>query len=104
MDRIECNGWTNYATWKVNLEIIGGMPLEEVVGVTIGFSADADKYLDKYDLSLYLKDWVTDYLECDVDLNTFAGSCVRYFLDDVDWVQIADHLIEEYKLEQEHQS
>ena len=27
----KCNGWTNYATWRINLEILSDMEFEEQV-------------------------------------------------------------------------
>ena len=32
----ECNGWTNYATWRINLEIIDGIEIKtKTCAVTI---------------------------------------------------------------------
>jgi hypothetical protein len=30
MDAKQCNGWTNYATWRINLEILGDIDGEDM--------------------------------------------------------------------------
>jgi hypothetical protein len=75
------NGWTNYATWRVNLEIFDGF--------------DIDSYpQDAYDLSEALKDYVEEYLS----ETSQAGLALDYalaFISDVNWYEIAEHLINE---------
>ena len=78
------NGWTNYATWRVNLEMIDGMQPSD-----FGFEG-----LDAYDLSQCLK----DHAEQLIDETTNDGLAKDYalaFLADVDWQEIAEHLIED---------
>ena len=79
MNDKEYNGWTNYATWRVNLELFDGMELD-------GLSSDA------YALSKQLQEMAEDaILE-----TTRAGIGRDYalaFLDGVDWYQIAEHKI-----------
>jgi hypothetical protein len=70
------NGWTNYATWRVNLEIFDSLPLED------------DSTVTAEDCKGYAVDIVSDGAE---------GFALRYalcFLDDVDWREIADHINE----------
>jgi hypothetical protein len=76
MNNEKYNGWTNYATWRVNLEILDGLCLDDDSEVT------AD------DCKGYAVDVVSDGAE---------GFALRYalcFLDDVDWQEIADHINE----------
>jgi hypothetical protein len=83
------NGWTNYATWRVNLEIFDGQDPE-------GF----DLTQDAYDLGRELK----DYAEELIDATSNEGLARDYalaFLSDVNWREIASYLIEEYLLAQE---
>lgn len=65
------NGWTNYATWRINLEWFDGA---EPMG-------DAD----------YLREYVEECLEQDCD-NETTLSYAMAFIDDVNWYEIAEHL------------
>lgn len=67
------NGWTNYATWRVQLEIFDGMEIHE---------------------EMSLKD-VKDYAEQIIEDTSTPGLARDYalaFLSDVDWQEIADNL------------
>ena len=67
------NGWTNYATWRVQLEIFDGMEIYE---------------------EMSLKD-VKDYAEGVIEDTSTPGLARDYalaFLSDVDWQEIADNL------------
>jgi hypothetical protein len=85
------NGWTNYATWRVNLEIFDGM-------VASDLGADADS--DSYSFGQTLK----DYAEEIIYSTSVAGLAQDYalaFLSDVNWSEIASHmLVEEFTEEQ----
>jgi len=79
------NGWTNYATWRVNLEIFDGLDPREM-----GWLGE-----DAPDLSKTLKDYVDDIL----DTSTPEGIALDYaraFVSDVNWYEIAEHMIEAY--------
>ena len=81
------NGWTNYATWRVNLEVFDGLDIRE----------DFDGNIpDLYDLSQWAKDYARDVVFNSPD-DTGGGIAQGWalaFLDDVDWSSIARHLIE----------
>lgn len=87
------NGWTNCATWRVNLEIFDGMDIEDM-----GWTG-----LDKYDLSLVLKDYVEEVLETQVAGKDGGMSLIfsyaMAFLQDVNWREIAEMLLSEYENE-----
>ena len=76
------NGWTNYATWRVNLEVFDGM--------------DADSFdLSQQDYAL--ADDLKEYVESYIDESTPDGIAKDYamaFLDDVNWREIAEHMIQ----------
>lgn len=76
------NGWTNYATWRVNLEIFDGMDPREY------WRSDRDAY----DLSLTLK----DYAEELIDGDGLARDYALAFMADVNWYEIAQNKIREY--------
>lgn len=80
------NGWTNYATWRVNLEMFDGMSLDDV------------SVLDRDDVH-QVADNLKDYAESFIEESSSQGLARDYalaFLSDVDWCEIAQHMIDEY--------
>lgn len=70
-------GWTNYATWRINLEMWDGVEVEQ--------------YDDLSDLADYLKDSSEEMIN-----ETSSGLANDYalaFLSDVNWYEIAEHLM-----------
>jgi hypothetical protein len=88
------NGWTNYATWRVNLEMIDGIEPREM-----GWHR-----LDRFDLADCLKEYVAEMLEMQVEGKSGGMSLVfsyaMAFLSDVNWREIADHMIDAYAEEE----
>jgi hypothetical protein len=82
------NGWTNYATWRVNLEIFDGM---DALGAFPYEITEADTY----GLSQQLKEYALDLIAVSHgDLECLAESYARAFLSDVNWYEIAESIIE----------
>ena len=73
----KCNGWTNYATWRVNLEIIDGLEFE-----IDGEEVTAD----------HCKDYAVEVVSDGAD--GFALEYALAFLQDVNWQEIAEHINE----------
>lgn len=83
------NGWSNYETWRVKLEIFDYFDLE-------GYSKDP------YDLSKQLEDYAEEVIFIDVPdglVKDYAG----VFLRQVNYYEIAEHLIEDWKYENEEE-
>ncbi len=78
------NGWTNYATWKVNIELLDGVTSEDL----FGGKCEPDQIKD------YIWEIVTDGYP-DAKSDDFAMSCMFYVLHDVNWHEIAEHLNED---------
>jgi hypothetical protein len=81
------NGWTNYATWRVNLEVFDGMDIRD----------DFDGNIpDLYELSQWAKQYAQDvvYNSLDDTGGGIAEGWALAFLQDVDWASIARHLID----------
>lgn len=77
------NGWTNYATWRVNLEIFDGMSARDVTGRSLRAVSE-------------LKDALREYAEEAIEATSSEGLARDYalaFLSDVNWWEIADHLL-----------
>ena len=84
------NGWTNYATWRVHLEIFDNQYNSELF----------DCRKSAYDLMSELKEYVESYIQ----ETTEAGIGRDYalaFMSDVNWYEIAQHLIADYAEEVE---
>lgn len=88
------NGWTNYATWRVNLEVLDGF--------------DPANYFSDYDadnvagLADSLKDYTEQVLfECSDVPDGLAKDYAMAFLSEVNWAEIARHIAEDYKTETE---
>lgn len=76
------NGWTNYPTWRINLEIFDGYN-----------PVDDDDKRPAYEIGDSLKELADEILEQSPEL---ALSYARAFLADVDWREIAEHKIDEH--------
>lgn len=79
------NGWTNYATWRVNLEIFDGMDVRET------FSIDADD--DASELAGAVKQYADELLTMNGN-EGLALDYARAFMADVNWYEIAEHMID----------
>lgn len=66
------NGWTNYATWRVNLELFDGFEIEQIM------TADDYKYM------------AIQALESDCATTSLAFDYALAFLDEVNWHEIAE--------------
>ena len=75
----EYNGWTNYETWLVNLEMV----------LTDDSHAFESRNLD--DLIVELKDYAETAIESD---NTLATYFSHVILSKVDWREIAEFVLE----------
>ena len=96
------NGWTNYATWRVGLEIINDMRLDDF-GVECNFPTDESRsygrqydgedMIDPSDLADAMRSYVEEHIE-----ETSEGIAKDYalaFLSDVNWYELAEHMIQE---------
>lgn len=79
------NGWTNYATWRVRLEMFDG-----------DFASDND--LDAYDLGQSLRDTAEEMIS--EQSEGLAQDYALAFLAEVNWREIAEHMIEDYREEE----
>jgi hypothetical protein len=85
------NGWTNYATWRVNLEMLDGMSLQDFTCL-----ARPDVY--------HLQSVIQAYVEDEIEMTTQAGIGRDYalaFLSDVNWRQISSRMLDNFEEDQE---
>jgi len=84
------NGWTNYATWRVNLEIFDGLEQSEVFDLSLPLEQ----------LRHVLQDYVQGHIyEAGGGDGNIAVDYAIAFISDVNWYEIAKHMIEDYKEE-----
>ena len=81
---MEYNGWTNYATWRVNMEILGYIEFDEIV------SADS------------LKEIVENVVFSQYELGNgshLVEDYARAFISEVNFYEIAKSINEELELQ-----
>ena len=84
------NGWANYATWRIRLEIFDGdFDLQ-------GYSNDT------YQLSNQLKDFVDEIIFMEIP-DGLAKDYARAFLSEVNWYEIAEYMIDDEEGEAQSQ-
>jgi hypothetical protein len=77
------NGYTNYATWRVNLEIVEQMDIEFAVEENLRFDADM------------VQEWVEFAVFGDESKCDFMSDYARAFLNEVNYHELANNLNEE---------
>jgi hypothetical protein len=82
------NGWTNYETWRVNLEIFDGVAWLE--------SFDSNTTI--YDAADYLKQYASDIIESE-GAKGLSFDYAMAFLDAVNWYEIAQSMHDAYESE-----
>jgi hypothetical protein len=93
------NGWANYETWRINLEMFDGF--------------DPSDYLDRHDLSDedgkekatdYLTDVLRSLVAFDIEMDCpnregFVYDLAMSFLSKVDYREIAAHMVDDVAAE-----
>jgi hypothetical protein len=74
------NGWTNYETWRVNLEVFDGMDIMEYLGCT-----------ETTTLANRMKEFAENIITDQTSENTIAQGYALSFLSSVNWYEIAKH-------------
>lgn len=74
------NGWTNYATWRVNLEMFDGY-------------AASDLPRDPFEAAAALKETAEEFI-CQQAPEGLARGYALAFISDVNWREIASMLLE----------
>jgi hypothetical protein len=81
------NGWTNYATWRVKLEMFDHDHLDQVF----------DLSLDPWSLRNVLQDYVEGHIyESGGGEGNIAVDYALAFIKDVNWMEIAEHMIKDH--------
>mgnify|MGYP003334443916 CR=1 FL=1 len=80
------NGWTNYATWRVMLEMFDGVSPSDIMG--------SERKPTLHDLSQALKEWAESAIE--QDGKGLALDYAMAFLASVEFHEIAQYMLEAY--------
>jgi hypothetical protein len=84
------NGWSNYETWRMNLEMFGDSTPEDM-GVYITDIAERDEYINA--LANGLESLACELIE--EQATGFALDLANSFLARVDWTEIAEHMVDD---------
>jgi hypothetical protein len=90
--KTEHNGWSNYATWRVNLELLDAE--------ANAIREDGQVFETVRDLADHLEQMVDDYIEMTStemagdDYNPVLGYC-NAFLEDVNYYEIAENMAQD---------
>ena len=79
MKNVNYNGWTNYATWRVSLEIFGGYDFED--------------YNPEEITATFCEEWAEELIFQNSNDDILA-SYAQAFLSDVNWYEIAENIKE----------
>jgi hypothetical protein len=91
------NGWTNYETWRVNLEMIDADYWRERL---VDDEGDDPSCVDVYELGDIIKEYCIEIL----DSEGSTGLCLDYalaFIGNVNFKEIAAHIIADFIADRE---
>lgn len=87
----EYNGWTNYETWRVNLEFFEGRPASDFLGYRVAVPSELED-----SLRLLVVDHIYETTS-----EGIAREWAIAFIEDVNWMEIAEGMIEEIEDEED---
>jgi hypothetical protein len=92
MENTKYNGWTNYATWRINLEIFDQWEL----GDFLGYEDIDPKDVDVQALGEDMKDYVQQLIDEQSPSDSITNSYANAFINEVNWQEIAKHMVDAY--------
>ena len=105
MSDTKYNGWTNYATWRINLEVFDGLELEDFGGQDKNFDPEL---ICLHTLAEALQDRAEEIIFLDSHIGGKSPSSLledyaRAFLQDVNYYEIAEHLVQDHIAENQEE-
>jgi len=95
------NGWHNYATWRINLELFDNDEYwNEVLEDMEGDDPDDIQYV----MTEMVEEYVDECLNNQCCDSSLVRSYADAFIADVSYYEIAKHLIEAYEMEKKYQN
>ena len=86
------NGWTNYATWRINLEIFDQWEL----GDFWGYEDVNPKEVDTYVLGQDMRDYVIQLIDEQSPSDSITNSYANAFINEVNWQEVAQAMVNTY--------
>ncbi len=83
----KCNGWTNYATWRVNLEILSDIEFEETENINVD----------------YLKEIVEDIVFSQHE-ESLMSDYAHAFLSEVNYHEILESILDEIEMNKQYEN
>jgi hypothetical protein len=83
----KCNGWSNYATWRVNLEIISDIGFEETENINVD----------------YLKELVEDIVFSQHE-ESLMSDYAHAFLSEVNYHEILESILDEIEMNKQYEN
>jgi hypothetical protein len=87
------NGWSNFETWKTNLELVEGLAPHEFLGdQLLDIAEDRDEAVER------LAEWLCEMAHevVEGESSGWAYDLATSFLSHVDWTEIAVHYVDDY--------
>lgn len=84
---IKYNGWTNYATWRINLEHFSDRDLEDL-------EENYGMCEDIHEIERSIRSEIEDYISTLSNNDMVVGYALA-FLNEVDWYEIAKHIFQD---------
>jgi hypothetical protein len=86
------NGWTNWETWKVNLELLDGMDASDL---------NIEHYTqdEYYEAGQVIEEYVGELIAMEYQYDGFTGGIIRGFMSDVNWSELAKCFIDQWILD-----
>jgi hypothetical protein len=84
-------GWTNYATWRVNLELA-----DDIIQSLSDEDNLTEPYADAYTMSKDLQDQCEEIVTNYGSIEGLAADYALAFMSDVNWLEIAEHAAQDY--------
>jgi hypothetical protein len=83
------NGWTNWETWKVNLELLDGLDASDL---------NIEHYTqdEYYEAGQVIEEYVGELISMEYNTDGFVSGIVRGFLSDVNWSELAKMFIDQW--------
>jgi hypothetical protein len=86
------NGWSNWETWKTNLEILDGMTAEDLC-------IEHFEVSEAYEAGQMIADYVGEVIEAEYTHHGFIGGIVNDFLNSVNWTELAQGILEQWVID-----
>ena len=85
----EYNGWTNWETWKVNLELLDGLDSSDL-------SIEHYTQDEYYEAGEVIREFVEEVICHEYEAGGFVTGIVSGFLSDVNWSELAKMFIDQW--------